>query len=281
MRAHAFESAAPDGGHLRLAYAEWGEADNPCVVLCLHGLTRNGRDFDDLARALAAEYRVICPDVVGRGASYWLAEPSDYGYPIYIAHVLALLRHLGVTRVDLIGTSMGGLIGMLLAAAEAGPIARLVLNDIGPFVPKAALERIAEYVGADPRFDDLDDLERYLRRVYAGFGPLDDDHWRHLAQHGARALADGGYGLAHDPAIGQAFTADLLDDVDLWDIWDRVACPTLVLRGALSDVLLPETAAEMAVRGPRARVVEIAGVGHAPALMDPEQIGLIRDFLAE
>jgi pimeloyl-ACP methyl ester carboxylesterase len=243
-------------------------------------LTRNGRDFDVLARALAVDARVVCPDVAGRGRSTWLAAAADYRYPQYMADMTSLIARLDVAEVDWIGTSMGGLIGMMLAAQPDTPIRRLIINDIGPFLPKAALERIAGYVGLDPRFEDLPALEAYLRQVHAPFGPITDDQWRHLAQHSARRLDGGGFGLAYDPRIGDAFRSDKqLEDVDMWSVWDAVRCPVLVLRGAESDLLLADTAREMATRGPRARVVKIAGVGHAPALMTDDQIALVRDWL--
>jgi len=269
--------AVTDG--LGLAYTDWGREESDHVVLCLHGLTRNGRDFDILAAALSADARVVCLDVVGRGASDWLADPAGYAYPLYLAHVARLLDHLGVTSVDVVGTSMGGLLGMMLAAAGRSPVRRLVMNDIGPFVPKTAIARIASYVGAEPRFADLAEAEAYLREVYADFGPMTAAQWRRFTETSVRADDAGRLRLAYDPAIGEAFRAAPPDDVDLWEVWERVTAPTLVLRGARSDLLLPETAAEMARRGARARIVEIANVGHCPALMDAEQIGLVRDWL--
>jgi pimeloyl-ACP methyl ester carboxylesterase len=262
-----------------LAYHEWGEAAKERVVVCVHGLTRNGRDFDVLARALGDRCRVLCPDMPGRGKSEWLARPLDYGFPLYLADAAALLVRVGAEQVDWVGTSMGGLIGMLLAAQPNSPIRRLVLNDVGPFIPKTALERISAYVGNDPRFTGLTELETYLREVHAPFGPLSDDQWHHLALHSARREPDGTFALHYDPAIGTAGRAAPAQDLDLWAEWDLVPCPVLVLRGAQSDVLSADTAAEMARRRPRAKVVEIDGVGHAPALMAPEQVAAVRDWL--
>jgi pimeloyl-ACP methyl ester carboxylesterase len=263
-------------GFLRVAYAEWEGPPGAPTVVCVHGLTRNGRDFDALAAALSATHRVVCPDMPGRGRSDWLAQGQGYGYPLYLAVAAALIARLDVDAVDWVGTSMGGLIGMLLAAQKEAPIRRLVLNDIGPFVPKAGLERIGSYVGQDPRFETLDALEAYLRRVNAPFGPLADAEWRHLAQHGARRREDGGLGLAYDPRIGDAFKGELAD-VELWPTWEQLDLPMLVLRGAESDLLDAATASRMAAR---ARVVAFAGIGHAPALMAPDQIASVRDFLA-
>jgi len=268
------------GGFHRLAYAEWGAPHARQVALCVHGLTRSGRDFDALAGALAlAGLRVACPDVVGRGRSDRLADPAGYGYPQYLADMSALIARLDVPRVDWVGTSMGGLMGMLMAAQPNTPLRRLVVNDVGPFIPKAAVTRIGEYVGRDPRFADLAAAEAYFREVHAPFGPLTDAQWRHLTEHSLAAAEDGGYRLAYDPAIAAPFRVEEPQDVDLWPVWEAIEIPVLVLRGAASDLLLAETAAEMAARGPRAEVVEIPGCGHAPALMDEAQTALVRDWL--
>lgn len=268
-------------GFHTIAYTQWGRDDARRTVVCVHGLTRNGRDFDHLALDLADTHRVVCPDVVGRGKSGRLGNPDLYGYPQYLADMAALIARLDVESVDWVGTSMGGLIGLMLAAQPQSPIRRLVINDVGPFIPRAALERIAGYVGKDPVFDDIRGVEAYLRLVLMGFGQLSGEEWRHMAEHSARPLPDGRFGLAYDPGIGKAFTAQPLADVDLWPLWERIACPVLVLRGADSDLLLPETAAEMTRRGPQARLVEVSHCGHAPSLMKPEQIAAVRGFLLE
>ncbi len=278
MRNEGVLSLNPHGFH-RIAYTDWGDAAADRTVICVHALTRNGRDFDRLAGALAEDWRVACPDIAGRGRSDWLAHGADYNYPQYLADMTMLIARLGAGAVDWVGTSMGGLIGMMLAAQPGTPIRRLVLNDVGPFLPKAALARIADYVGQDPRFATLDELEAYLRRVHAPFGPLSDEAWRHMAEHGHRRLEDGGFALAYDPAIAQAFRQGALQDMDLWHVWDAVRCPVLIQRGAESDLLTADIATEMTRRGPRAELVTIPGVGHAPALMDAEQIALVRDWL--
>jgi pimeloyl-ACP methyl ester carboxylesterase len=277
MKARRLRGLGLHGFH-RIAYYEWGDADNPNVLICVHGLTRNGRDFDLLAQALQAQYRVICPDVVGRGQSEWLTHPEDYGYPLYLSDMTALIARTGAETVDWVGTSMGGLIGMMLAAQPGTPIRRFVINDVGPFVPKAALERIGLYVGKAPRFKNIEDLEQYVRAVSAPFGPLTDEQWRHLAVHSSRSSADGALEMAYDPAIAKPF-AGPLQDVALWPVWDAIKCPTLLLRGRESDLLLRETALEMTQRGPRARLVEFAGIGHAPMLMAQDQIEVVREFL--
>jgi len=263
-----------------ISFTDWGARDAGRTVVCVHGLTRNGRDFDHLAAVLSERARVICPDVVGRGLSDPLADPEHYALPTYIAHMMQLIAQLGLTEVDWVGTSMGGLIGMGVAAGEASPIRKLVLNDIGPFIPKAALERINVYLGLDRRFASLDALEAHLREIHAGFGPLTDAEWRHLAEHSAARREDGSFGLSYDQRLGQPLKREPIEDVNLWPVWDQIRCPVLVLRGTASDLLLPETAAEMAQRGPGATLVEVDGTGHAPALMAKDQIAIVRDWLA-
>ena len=269
------------GGFHRLHVTEWGAPEAAATALCVHGLTRNGRDFDWLARALAETgTRVACPDVVGRGQSDWLRDPAAYDFAQYMADSTVLLAHLGAEEVDWIGTSMGGLIGMMMAALPDSPIRRLVLNDVGPFIPAAALEVIGAYVGSNPHFADLAAAEAYFREIYAPFGALSDQMWRHIAAHSTTSAPAGGRRLRYDPAIGAPFQDRKIEDVDLWPLWDKITCPVLVLRGAQSDLLLAETAREMTKRGPRARVVEIPGCGHAPSLMVEDQIAVILDWLA-
>jgi pimeloyl-ACP methyl ester carboxylesterase len=283
VRSHSLACLSKAGFH-RVAYRELrpGETGSahPVPVICIHGLARNARDFDSLATVLAAAgRRVVCIDIVGRGDSGWLRDPLDYGYPQYLTDMAALIARLDCERVDIVGTSMGGLIGMMLAAQPDSPLRRLVMNDVGPFIPKAALERILDYIGRDPGFADLAAAEAYHRATYRGFGALSDPQWRHLTETSLRK-ADGGWRLHYDPRIALPLRAAEPADVDLWALWDRVACPVLVLRGTESDLLLPETAAEMARRGPRAEVVEVPGCGHAPALLEAAQTQPLRDWLA-
>jgi pimeloyl-ACP methyl ester carboxylesterase len=249
-------------------------------LVCVHGLTRCGRDFDFLARALADRYRVVCPDVAGRGRSAWLRDESHYTIPQYCADMATLLARVDAGTVHWLGTSMGGLIGMALAAQPGNPIERLVMNDVGPVVTAASVARIGEYVGRAPRFASLDEAEAFVRFVSAPFGVLTDEQWRHLTVHTVRPVVAGGFEMAYDPGIAEPFRQAMgQGDVELWPIYDAVRCPTLVLRGAQSDLLTAETARRMTERGPRARVAEIAAVGHAPVLMDEAQIGVVRDFL--
>jgi pimeloyl-ACP methyl ester carboxylesterase len=227
---------------------------------------------------------VICPDVVGRGQSEWLERKQDYGYPQYLADMTALIARATAadkpsTIIDWVGTSMGGLIGMLLAALPRNPLRRLVLNDVGPFIPQAALERIAMYVGKEPRFATLDEVEKHLRIVAAPFGPLTDAQWRHLTVHNSKQDDAGAWIVNYDAGIAVSLANVQGQDISLWESWDRISCPTLVLRGAQSDLLLASTAQEMTRRGPKARLVEFQGIGHAPALMSDDQVGAVREFL--
>jgi pimeloyl-ACP methyl ester carboxylesterase len=280
MRQHTVQCLSPAGFH-DMAYVEWGDPDNPCVLVCAHGLTRCGRDFDFVAQALADVYRVVCPDVVGRGRSAWLRDKRHYAIPQYCADMTALLARLDARTVHWLGTSMGGLIGMALAAQEGTPISRLVLNDVGPVVTAASIARIGEFVGKAPGFATLDEAEAYIRFVSAPFGALSDEQWRHLTVHVVRALPGGGYAMAYDPGIAEPFRQDMGGgkDVELWPVYDAIKCPTLLVRGAKSDLLTVATAREMTERGPRARLVEIPDVGHAPTLMSAEQIAVVRGFL--
>ena len=264
---------------LRVHYTEWGEAENPRVLVCAHGLTRNARDFDRLAEAMSDAYRVVCIDFPGRGESDWLDNKAEYGVELYAQVATALIARLGVERVDWFGTSLGGLVAMAMAARAGVPFRRLVLNDVGPLLPKAALARIAQYVGTVWEMDSLEAVEAHLRTVHQPFGPLTDEQWRHLAEHSHIRRDDGRYLFHYDPGIAEVFSAMAENDVDLWPVYDLIRTPTLLLRGAESDVLPADVARQMAERGPRAVLREFAGVGHAPMLMDPDQIAVVRDWL--
>ncbi|MFN4148470.1 MAG: alpha/beta fold hydrolase [Rhodocyclaceae bacterium] len=271
---------SPAGFH-KMAYVEWGDPANPHVLVCVHGLTRCGRDFDFLAERLADRYRVVCPDVVGRGMSDWLREARHYRIEQYAQDMVALIARLDVERVDWLGTSMGGIIGMALAAQPGTPIARLILNDVGPKIPAAALQRIGEYLATPPDFASPEEAEAYIRVIAAPFGKLTDAQWRHLTRHVIKAGPNGRFQLRYDPGIAVPYAEAARDgqDIDLWPLYDAIRCPTLVIRGAQSDLLGRETVAEMARRGPRAQSVEIAGVGHAPMFLDDGQVAIVRDWL--
>ncbi|HKM63514.1 MAG TPA: alpha/beta hydrolase [Acidisphaera sp.] len=265
-----------NGVFRRMNYVAWGDPGNDPVI-CLHGLTRTGRDFDALAQALSGSFFVICPDLPGRGTSEWLPTPALYQpatYIVAIGHLLAAIQR----PVMWIGTSLGGIVGMAIAAAERSPVTRLVLNDVGPMVPQAGLRRIREQVAEDmPEFDDMAELEAHLRRIHAAFAPMTDADWAHLARISARVLPDGRLTLHYDPKIADPIKANNPSDTDLWQLWAAIKIPVLAIRGAQSDVLLPETLARMAQGG--AQTMEVAGAGHAPSLMDAPTIERIRAFL--
>ncbi|MGE0802643.1 MAG: alpha/beta fold hydrolase [Lautropia sp.] len=262
-----------------MAYAEWGDPANRSVVVCVHGLTRSGRDFDTLARALAPRHRVVCPDIVGRGRSDWLPDFRGYGFAQYVGDCVTLLARLNVSDVIWVGTSMGGLIGLMIAALDGAPLRRFVINDVGPVIGARGLARIGDAVGAKSRFASFQEGVDHIASISATFGPHTPEQWRELNRH-IVVPADGGWGLHYDPKIADAAKADIARPApvaDLWPLWDRVRCPTLVLRGADSDLLEAEVAAAMLRRGPPASLIEYPGVGHAPTLMQPDQV---RDVVA-
>jgi pimeloyl-ACP methyl ester carboxylesterase len=283
-RLHHVKCLSPAGFH-RMAYVEWGDADNPRVLLCAHGLTRMGRDFDRLARAMADRFRVVCPDVVGRGHSEWLRDPAFYAIPQYASDMVALIARLDVEQVDWVGTSMGGLIGIALAGQEGSPIRQLVLNDVGPRLGPLALARIGSYIGQPVSFGTLDEAVDYQSVTAAPFGLRTREDWRELVTPTMHQV-DGRYVFRYDPAIAVPFKSTTpqvaaAGEAATWALYDRIAARTLLVRGAQSDLLTPETAAEMAARGPRPRVVEVPDVGHAPTFMPANEIRLVRDFLLE
>lgn len=277
---------SPAGLH-SMAYTEWGEPADPRVLICVHGLTRVGRDFDRLARALADRYRVVCPDVVGRGRSDWLRDPQHYHVAQYVADMVTLIARLGVESVHWVGTSMGGLIGIMLAGQPGSPIAKLVINDVGPTLDAAALARIGEYLGKPVRFTDLEQAVDYIAAISAPFGLRTRDEWREITETVVRPIRDqqgDGWVLHYDPRVAVPFRAVTPEsaaagEAAMWKLYDAIACPTLLVRGEFSDLLTRETAQAMAQRGPRAKLVEIAGVGHAPMFMHDGQIAVVRDFL--
>ncbi|TAK43527.1 MAG: alpha/beta hydrolase [Betaproteobacteria bacterium] len=262
-----------------LHYTEWG-AGHSETVIAWHGLARTGRDMDELATQLSARYRVLCPDTLGRGLSQWSPLPEqEYCLAFYGRQAAALMDQLGVREAHWIGTSMGGALGIHLAAGTLrGRIRRLVLNDIGPKLGEAAVARIRAYAGNPPQFERMSELEQYFRTVYQPFGWLSDGQWRRLAETSARRTAEGKATPHYDPKMVVQFEHHPRD-YDQWEAWDAIDVPTLCLRGESSDLLLPEVAEEMRQRGPRAVVVTIAGCGHAPALNVPDQLNLIERFL--
>jgi len=266
---------------LRMAYTDWGAIDNPRLLICVHGLTRCGRDFDTLAAALADDYRVICPDIIGRGLSDWLDDPTGYGIPTYAQHMLALLAQLGAAKVDWLGTSMGGLIGMALAAQPDSPIQRLILNDVGPEISGQSLARIAHYVGRDERWDSLEEALAQQSQALAPFGQLSPAQWHRILLPGLVQDAQGQWRTRYDPRIALSLRAlgDANQNADLWPLYEAISCPTLAIHGADSDLLTAEVWQAMATRGPRATLAEVPNVGHAPPFLDEAQIAIVRDYL--
>jgi pimeloyl-ACP methyl ester carboxylesterase len=269
----------------RMAYVEWGERDNPNVLICAHGLTRVGRDFDRLARALVDRYRVVCPDVVGRGRSDWLRDPNDYGLAQYVADMVTLIARLDVETVHWVGTSMGGLIGLTLAGQPGSPIERLVLNDVGPTINPEGVARIGEYVGKPVRFATVDEAVDYVTSISLGFGLRSRDEWREVTESVLKRDGDG-FTTHYDPKVAlpiKAITPQMaaMGEAALWKLYDQIQCPTLLTRGENSDLLSRETAKAMTERGPRAVLVEFRDVGHAPMFFDPAQIAAVREFLLQ
>jgi len=261
-------------------YVEWGSKDAPPLILW-HGLARTSRDFDELAAALAGTYRIICPDTIGRGLSQWSTDPdNEYQFAFYVRIARELVDQLGITQTRWVGTSMGGATGMIAAASTLkGRISHLVLNDIGPAVAVSAIERIRSYAGNPAEFDTVTEFESYLRLIYKPYGWQSDTQWRRMAETSVRRLPSGRITAHYDPAMVRQFITHA-NDYERWQEYDALDMPTLVLRGETSDLLLPETAQAMTQRGPRAQLAVIPGCGHAPALNVPEQIELVRNFLA-
>ncbi len=286
----------PKGSH-RMAYWSWGDPKAAHVVMCVHGLTRQGRDFDILAQALVAQaqaaqlpcVRVVCPDVVGRGQSDWLEDPMAYQFGQYAADMAVLLQTLNaqqpLERLDWVGTSMGGVIGMLMAAQKGDvPVARLVLNDIGPPVSWKSILNMKVYVGEVGQFQTVQDAADALWQISKSFGPHTPAQWLALSQNMVRRLDDGTYCLHYDPQLRvpiRAVTQEqaMAGEASLWQIYDVIECPCLLIHGAESELLSEAAAVEMSQRGPRAKVVTVAGVGHAPTLTHPHQIAMVSQFL--
>lgn len=290
-RLSSVQCSSPAGLH-RMAYKEWGDPANPHVLVCVHGVTRVADDFDALARALCDRYRVVCPDVVGRGRSGRLRDPSYYTVPQYVADMVTLVARItgnngannGDEHVHWFGTSMGGLIGMILASFEDSPITKLVLNDIGPVLDPVAMARIGDYIGQDLRFPSFEAGAAFVREVSSAFGPHSDEQWHKLASDVLVQVPGGEWTRHYDPGLAKPFAAITperarQDEVQLWAAYDAIRCPTLLVRGELSDLLSRATAEEMTRRGPKPELVELAGVGHAPTFVQPDQIALARRFL--
>ncbi len=293
---HAFRKTAPENaysrhyvlglgfhGFHRISYLEWGasrSANTKRTLFCVHGLTRNARDFDFFAKAMCDRYRIVCPDVVGRGDSDHLISEEGYNYLQYNADMNAVLARLNVSEVDWIGTSMGGIIGMVLASVPQSPIRRLVVNDIGPEVSREALLSIAQYIGKSDTFETLNDVETHLRKIYSEFAPMSDDDWHQMAKYSSRRTRTGRWRLKVDSRVGDAYRDSITYfDVDMWETWEKITCPVLVLRGKNSSFLTEEVAEKMLSCGPSTTLVEFEDTGHTPTLRNDEQVQTIADWL--
>lgn len=268
-------------GQHRIVYQDWGLENNPKVLICVHGLTRNSRDFDYIASHLAKEYRVICPDIVGRGQSDWLPDPSFYTLEQYINDMGALLKTLELQRVDWLGTSLGGLIGMAIASAPNSPINRLILNDIGPVIKKEAIAFLATSLAETPHFHSLDELKDFLKEAYSAMGHLDHGFWEHMATYDHRITPEGRITRNFDPKITRWVGSMVSTDLEMWELWERIVCPILVLHGELSVILTPDICKSMTERNPNTTVVTLPKVGHTPSLMTEPQIKIVEDWLKE
>ena len=267
---------------LEIHYTDWGKADKGTVI-AWHGLARTGRDMDDIAEQLSAHYRVICPDVVGRGRSSWLKNPAYYVVPQYVSDMVTLVARLDVPQVDWFGTSMGALIGMGLASLPDSPVRKMLMNDVGPTLNFEALSRIGDYIGQDLRFETVEQGRDYIRTISAPFGPHSDEEWDKLARDVLRQAEDGRWRRHYDLALARPFKGMTVDNAKqgeaaLWAAYDALRCPVLLVRGSESDLLTRESAQLMTQRGPKAKLVELPGIGHAPTFMHDDQIALAREF---
>lgn len=296
MKKGSILGLSEEGFH-RIRYIEWGMPGNPNIpILCIHGLTRNGRDFDQLADFLVRHnHHVFCPDIVGRGESDWLKNPIHYTYEQYIADMNLVIARSGADQIDWVGTSMGGIIGMFFASQAHTPVRRLVLNDIGPQIPVKSVARLAKYAGKEPEFKSFAEAERYFRTIYTDFGPLTDNQWKHITEISIREVAPGVFQTKLDRGINvtpskskflwKALTHPLkalegiLLDIDLWDIWRNIKCPVLVIHGKNSDILTSAIIEKMQATHDNVEVLSIENVGHAPALRDQVQIETIYRWL--
>jgi len=268
-------------GFHRLSYREWGRKTAKHTVVCVHGLTRLSRDFDPLAEELAKDYRVICPDVVGRGNSGWLKDHRNYNFLQYCADMNALLARIEVDKVHWVGTSMGGLIGLMLSAVEGTPVRSLILNDVGPELRHSELLRLGGYVGRSTSFESFETLVDYESSTYSGFGDLTREQWEHMARYSSREQ-DGQYVLHYDPKLGDAFRSSYsFMHFNLWKYWNTIQCPVMTFRGERSSFLTPATVRKMQERGPGTQYVEVPNVGHAPLLWNRSEMQAVKTFIAE
>jgi len=275
---HFYWGLSPQGFH-KLAYVEWGDRENPNVLICTHALTRNSRDFDYLARDLQTNYRIICPDLIGRGKSDYPGNALVYNFPQYMSDMVALLARTEVENIHWLGTSLGGIIGMMLAAQPFSPIKSLILNDIGMIVPSLALQRIGTYARNDHGFSSFEDAKSYFQTILAPMGVVDSEKWDHITKYSTLASTPEALHLAYDPAIGESFLNQPTPTLHLETYWQSIQCPILVLHGEHSDFLPPDILTKMLYFQPKAKVITLPGCGHAPSLMEPYQIQAIGEWL--
>jgi len=274
----------PEDPMHKIAFYEWGNPTNPKKLVCVHGLSRNGRDFDYVATELMQDYHVLSIDMPGRGKSEWLPDKTHYSYAQYLSDLILWLVRMNISRCDWLGTSMGGILGLMMATVAPDRIGKLVLNDIGNTVSATGLRRIIDYVGKIPSFPNRVAASEYVKTVFAPFGLNQEEHWQHMLSHSLRDNPDGTVSLSYDPAILESFRAETNDfrdikDIDLKPFWQNLAVPVLILRGMESDLLSHDTAESMKRDKPNVELVEFPGVGHAPALMDLEQIRILAEWL--
>ncbi len=268
----------PAGTH-RMVYHEWGDPNNPHVLICVHGLTRNGRDFDFLATALQQKYRVLAPDLIGRGQSDWLKDPALYTIEQYVADLLGWLHQLGLKKVDWLGASLGGILGMLIATRPDSPIQRLLLDDIGPIIKKESVAKLSSEVKANPVFPSLTDLKDFLKQLYAKTGEMQPYHWDHLLAHDHIALPNGGYTRAYDPQLFLSFIPMQNNDIEFWPVFKAIRAPIFLLHGKESAVLTADICDEMKQYQPTMVVKDLPNITHAPSLMDEKHIGMVVNWL--
>lgn len=276
---HFYFGLSNEGFH-RNYYRQWGDPDNDNIIICVHGVTRLSRDFDTLAEALSSEYRVICPDIVGRGYSDWFGNQQNYNFLQYCADMNALIAHINADKVHWIGTSMGGLIGMILSAMSQTPIQSLILNDVGPDLKRIELQRLGKYIGKAPTFNNQKELFDYYKETYQAYGRLPAKQWKNMALYSSFE-EDYGYRIHYDPKIGDAFRKSYsFYNFDLWRYWDEIDCPSLLIRGELSTFFTEKTAEKMCIRGEDVQFQRVKNIGHAPLLNSKSEINFIRKFYA-
>ena len=277
---HTVTLPDPAGTH-QMVYYEWGNPQNPRVLVCLHGLTRNSRDFDFLAAALHNDYRILAPDLIGRGKSDWLKDPELYTIHQYVADMMGWMHQLGLKEVDWLGVSLGGIIGMLIAGLPHSPVQHLALVDIGPIVKRTSVVHLSSEVAENPVFKSLGELKDFLKKTYATTGTMESYHWDHLLAYDHITLPDGTFARAYDPELFRSFVPMQHEDIVFWPVFEALHLPMFVLHGEKSVVLTPDICAEMKRLQPSITFVDLPGITHAPSMMDEKHIGLVKQWLEQ